>query len=120
MIGSGAFGNWRRASLRSPPCRSRAELVSGMMAITLTLFALLIEATFGYPDWLVRTIGHPVTWMGRLISALDRSLNREALSPAKRRWGGAFALVVITAVAGAAAAALESALSLVPFGVAIT
>jgi adenosylcobinamide-phosphate synthase len=90
------------------------------MAITLTFSALLIEAMFGYPDWLVRTIGHPVTWMGRLIGVLDRALNRDALSPAKRRWGGVFALVVITAVVGAAAAALECALSLVPFGVAIT
>ena len=55
------------------------------MAITLTFSALLIEAMFGYPDWLVRTIGHPVTWMGRLIGVLDRALNRDALSPAKRR-----------------------------------
>src|ERR1700730_15640233 len=94
MIGSGAFGNWRHASLRSPPCRSGAELVSGMMAITLTLFALLIEATFGYPDWLVRTIGHPVTWMGRLISALDRSLNREYMGTPWRRIAGVIALIV--------------------------
>src|SRR6266446_10035824 len=120
MNGWGASGNRRRAALRSPPCRSEVAPALRTMAITLTFSALLIEAMFGYPDWLVRTIGHPVTWMGRLIGVLDRALNRDALSPAKRRWGGAFALVVITAVAGAAAAALESALSLVPFGVAIT
>jgi hypothetical protein len=29
------------------------------MTITLALLALLIEALFGYPDWLLRTIGHP-------------------------------------------------------------
>ena len=55
------------------------------MAITLTLLALLIEATFGYPDWLARTIGHPVTWMGRLISALDGSLNRDDMDAPRRR-----------------------------------
>jgi adenosylcobinamide-phosphate synthase len=30
-----------------------------------------------YPDRLVRAIGHPVIWMGRLIGALDRWLNRD-------------------------------------------
>jgi adenosylcobinamide-phosphate synthase len=92
----------------------------GIMAITLTFLALLIEAIFGYPDWLVRTIGHPVTWMGRLISILDRALNRETVSPAKRRAAGAFALLVIIAVAAVVAAALECSLLLLPLGVAIT
>ena len=55
------------------------------MAITLALLALLIEAVFGYPDWLLRTIGHPVTWMGRCIELLDQASNREAMSSATRR-----------------------------------
>ena len=38
---------------------------------TITFLALLTEAIVGYPDWLVQTIGHPVTWMGRLIGILD-------------------------------------------------
>ena len=42
--------------------------------------ALLIEASFGYPDRLLRTIGHPVIWLGRLIGWLDRTLNRESRS----------------------------------------
>jgi adenosylcobinamide-phosphate synthase len=29
----------------------------------------------GYPDRLVRAIGHPVIWMGRLIGALDRAFS---------------------------------------------
>ena len=43
------------------------------MTIALAFLALLIEAILGYPDWLVHTIGHPVTWMGRLIGLLDRA-----------------------------------------------
>ena len=51
-------------SIRSPSCR------------------LLIELAFGYPDRLFRAIGHPVTWIGRLISFLDRKLNRATDSDA--------------------------------------
>ena len=42
----------------------------------------------GYPDWLFRAIGHPVTWFGRLISFLDRRLNRATDSDALRRRRG--------------------------------
>jgi adenosylcobinamide-phosphate synthase len=38
--------------------------------------ALLIEAAFGYPDTLLRRIGHPVIWAGAAIAWLDRRLNR--------------------------------------------
>jgi len=118
MNGSGACGNCRRATVRSPPCRSEAAPVLGL--ITLTFLALLIEAMLGYPDWLVRTIGHPVTWMGRLIAMLDRVLNRESMSAAKRRGAGALALVVIISLVGAAAATLEYALVLLPFALPAT
>jgi adenosylcobinamide-phosphate synthase len=90
-----------------------------MMAITLTLLALLIEATFGYPDWLARTIGHPVTWMGRLISALDRSLNREDMSTPGRRIAGAVALIVTIGTVVVIAHILEVTLYELPFGTAV-
>ena len=90
-----------------------------MMAITLTLLALLIEATFGYPDWLARTIGHPVTWMGRLISALDRSLNREDMSTPGRRIAGAVALIVTIGTVVVIAHILEVTLYELSFGTAV-
>ena len=37
--------------------------------------ALLIERLFGYPNGLQAWVGHPVQWIGALISALDRGLN---------------------------------------------
>jgi adenosylcobinamide-phosphate synthase len=90
------------------------------MALALTFLALLIEAMFGYPDWLVRTIGHPVTWMGRLIGVLDRTLNHDTISAARRRWAGACTLLVIIGVVAAVGAALEYGFALLPFGLAVT
>jgi adenosylcobinamide-phosphate synthase len=40
------------------------------------LVALGLEAAFGWPDWLFRRIGHPVTWIGAAISYCDARLNR--------------------------------------------
>jgi adenosylcobinamide-phosphate synthase len=37
--------------------------------------ALLIERVVGYPAWLYRAIGHPVTWIGAFIAWLDARLN---------------------------------------------
>ena len=49
------------------------------MSVALALIAMLIELSVGYPQPVLRAIGHPVTWIGRLIGALDRRLNpREA------------------------------------------
>jgi adenosylcobinamide-phosphate synthase len=86
------------------------------MALTLAFLALLIEATVGYPDWLLRAIGHPVTWMGQLIDALDRALNREGASAATRRAAGIAAIVIIVGVVIVIAWASVRALLLLPFG----
>jgi len=76
--------------------------------------ALLIEAMVGYPDWLSGTIGHPVTWMGRLIDLLDRALNRRADAAAVRRIAGAIALVVLLSSVGVIAFLLARGLHLLP------
>src|SRR4051794_13317733 len=86
------------------------------MAIPLTLLALLIEALVGYPDRLFGAIGHPASWMGRLIAALDRGLNREDWSDGARRLAGAAAAVILLGVAGGLAFALDRALTLLPYG----
>jgi adenosylcobinamide-phosphate synthase len=61
----------------------------------LAALAMCIEALFGYPQRLFILIGHPVTWMGRLIAALDRHLNRDRDSPQRRRAAGFLALFVL-------------------------
>jgi adenosylcobinamide-phosphate synthase len=87
------------------------------MTIALAFLALIIEATLGYPDWLVRTIGHPVTWMGRLIGMLDHALNRETLRFASRRLAGVLAILVIVAVAAVLGHLLERSLLRLAFGI---
>src|SRR5215470_5919523 len=112
MNGSGASGNIRRAAVRSPPCGSGAAL----MGVALAGLALLIEAMVGYPEALVRAIGHPVTWIGRLIGILDHTLNHESMSTATRRAAGAAALLIIIGVAGTVGYVVERGLLLLPLG----
>jgi adenosylcobinamide-phosphate synthase len=90
------------------------------MAVTLAFLALPIEAIVGYPDWLFRAIGHPATWMGRLIGLLDRVLNRASLSEGQRRAAGLSAVVIVIVVVAGVALLLEHALRAVPFGLIIT
>jgi adenosylcobinamide-phosphate synthase len=84
------------------------------MSIATTLLALLIEATAGYPERVLRAIGHPVIWIGHLISVLDRALNRSG--SASRKAAGFLALLIIIAVPAVAAYAIERALLLLPLG----
>jgi adenosylcobinamide-phosphate synthase len=86
------------------------------MNALLTLLALLIEAMVGYPDRLSRGIGHPVTWMGRLVGMLDRHLNRDSDDPALRRRAGVVAVLILVFAVGIVALLIERSLLLLPFG----
>ena len=41
------------------------------MGWLLAPLALLIERVVGYPGWLYRAVGHPVTWIGALLRWLS-------------------------------------------------
>lgn len=58
------------------------------------LIALVLDATLGWPQALFARIGHPVTWLGRLIDALDTRLNHGRARAVK---GVAASLIVIAA-----------------------
>ena len=87
------------------------------MTVTLTLAALLIDAVVGYPDRLVRSIGHPVSWIGRLIGALERNFNRDTAEPVQRRALGIITLLLVVTVVAVVAFVIECGLLLLPFGV---
>jgi adenosylcobinamide-phosphate synthase len=72
--------------------------------------ALATEAACGYPNRLYTEIGHPVTWIGRLIKQLDRSLNRETWSFGRRRAAGILAFLLLLAVTGLVTWTLETLL----------
>jgi adenosylcobinamide-phosphate synthase len=65
------------------------------------LVAMVVDALVGWPGVLFARIGHPVTWIGGLISALDARWNRPSEMPTRRRAAGvAAALIVILLAAG--------------------
>lgn len=65
------------------------------MFASLALVAVAIEAAVGYPDPLFRAIGHPVTWIGRLIAWADRSWNSPDASFERRRTMGVLLLLLL-------------------------
>lgn len=69
------------------------------MSLTTTalilLLALAIDAGYGYPENLLRAAGHPVTWMGYIISVFDRKFNKPGLSFDARKQAGISAMTLI-------------------------
>ncbi len=86
------------------------------MFFTIAFLSLLIERFAGYPDWLFRRIGHPVTWIGSLIALLDAKWNREHRSFLHREGKGVLALIVILGVTVTISLLLQSILLLFPLG----
>ena len=76
----------------------------------------MIELSAGYPQALSRAIGHPITWIGRLIAALDRLLNRETAEAHRRRYAGIVAILPLLAIVGSITFAAERELLRLPFG----
>jgi adenosylcobinamide-phosphate synthase len=85
------------------------------MSLALALLAMLIELCVGYPERLVRIIGHPVTWIGALIGALDRTLNSNKAG----RAAGLAALLVVLGMVGVIAFIAQHELLRLPFGLVI-
>lgn len=65
------------------------------------LIGLAIEGLLAWPARLYARIGHPVTWIGALIGALDRGLNDPGRREVARRALGVVAAVSVIALAGA-------------------
>lgn len=90
------------------------------MSFLLAFLSLLVELCFGYPDRLLRAIGHPVIWIGSLISFLDRTLNRAEESADMRKFSGVGALVLLLVVAIGVGHGVELLFSFLPLGVVLT
>ena len=58
------------------------------MSLGLALIAGAVEAGVGYPDTLFRAIGHPVTWIGRLIAWADNRWNSDDDTDVQQRVRG--------------------------------
>ena len=71
----------------------------------------------GYPEPLLRTFGHPVTWIGGLIARLDRTLNRDQANRSLRRGAGVVAVLVLLGIVASLAFLVEHTLFRLPFGI---
>ena len=78
--------------------------------IALALAALIVEGAVGYPDWLYRAIGHPVSWIGRLIGFGERLLNDSGRAFGTRRNRGWGLLAGVLLIVGYVAFAIEERL----------
>jgi adenosylcobinamide-phosphate synthase len=78
---------------------------AGAMAV-----AMVVDALVGWPDGLFARIGHPVTWLGRLVAALDASWNRASDAQWERRAAGLAAALIVIALASGLALAVQAAL----------
>jgi adenosylcobinamide-phosphate synthase len=78
---------------------------SGRVLILIIAFG--IEAMLAYPAAVFRAIGHPVSWIGALIAALDSAFNRPDTSFAARRAAGVATVLLLLAGSLAVGALLE-------------
>jgi len=80
---------------------------------------MLIELAAGYPERVLRAIGHPVSWIGALIHVLDGSLNRDSADAGSRCNAGIVAVLVILIVTGIVAWVIQHELLRLPLGIVV-
>jgi adenosylcobinamide-phosphate synthase len=80
---------------------------AGAMAV-----AMAVDALLGWPAPLFARVGHPVTWLGRLITTVDTAWNRPSDPPAFRRAAGVAGALVVIAVSAVLGWVLQSVLAL--------
>jgi adenosylcobinamide-phosphate synthase len=72
--------------------------------------AMMVDAALGWPEGLFVRIGHPVTWLGKLIDVLDKHWNRSSARSAFRRAAGAAVALFVIALPVAVACAVQALL----------
>lgn len=81
-----------------------------------TALALVLERRLGYLDWLVPRFGHPVVWIGNLISWLEARWNKTDLSDGQKRTRGLLMLGMVLTVVGLIAGALMFSFRMLTYG----
>jgi len=75
--------------------------------VLILIVAFGIEAVLAYPAPLFRAIGHPVSWIGALIGAIDSTLNQPNYSEPMRRIAGVATVLLLLGVSLGAGFVLE-------------
>ncbi len=87
-----------------------------MTQVALACMAFLIESLIGYPKPLYAQIGHPVEWIGKLISYLDDGLNDLDATPHSNKLNGVIALAGLIIAVGAPTWLIAKILNTLPYG----
>jgi adenosylcobinamide-phosphate synthase len=82
------------------------------MGVLVAPLALLIERLVGYPPRLFARIGHPVTWIGALVTWLETRLN----TGDNRRWKGVLMLALLLGTGLALSLLVIAVTRRIPFG----
>jgi adenosylcobinamide-phosphate synthase len=90
-----------------------------MNSLVLAALVLVIENFIGYPPALFKLIGHPVVWIGKLISYIDDGLNDPDVAPEQNRRHGILAVILLCAAVGIPTWILSKTLSQFTYGWAI-
>ncbi len=69
--------------------------------------ALALERATPYPAWLERSLGHPVTWIGGAIQALEHRWNKPERGALRRRGLGVLTVLLTAGAAAAVGAVAE-------------
>src|ERR1700726_885297 len=113
-----------RSSAPVPPVSSFKCMLQSISdpsgRVLILIIAFGIEAVLAYPAAVFRAIGHPVSWIGALIAALESALNRPNYSFAMRRAPGVGTGLLLLAGGLGAGVAIEAVAPAIPyFGFAI-
>ena len=83
---------------------------------TAAALALLAERLFGYPKPLYSQIGHPVEWIGNLLSKLETAFYDTNAEPIEARLRGVAALIALLLIVATPAILVSAFLSTFRFG----
>lgn len=78
--------------------------------------ALLVERFVGYPAWLQTTIGHPVEWMGKVLTRIEALLYPATSSAQDLRHSGIATIALFVITLAIPAGILSLWLSHIPYG----
>jgi adenosylcobinamide-phosphate synthase len=81
-----------------------------MSFAAMMLIAMAIDAAIGWPARLYAVVGHPVTWIGRLIRWLDLHMNHDSAADITRRIAGICAALGVIGLTAVSTLILQSAL----------